>query len=606
MILIDVVLINAAIFGALIIRFDGIAQIPARYVNAFFDVNIVFTAILIACFYFYGLYDRVWRYASIGELISIFHAVTIGVLTSTGVTYFIIGSGELILPRSIFFLSWMIIISLTGGSRLVWRLIVHEQLSFSFKDNTGRPILIVGAGGTGVLVAKELKRHYKDTVNIVGFIDDDPEKQRLKVLGIPVLGSREKIPEMVNRYEVEEIIIAIPSAQGKIIQQIVDSCQQADVKIKILPGVYDLIEENITVSHIREVEVEDLLGRAPVQVDLEEICQYLKNQTVLVTGAGGSIGSELCRQIAQFSPRKLLLLDNCENSIFDIEMEFGDLSISSEIVPLVKDIRDKQAIDLIFEEHMPYVVFHAAAHKHVPLMEANPEEAIKNNILGTYNTAQAADRIGVKKFVFISTDKAVNPVSIMGASKRVAEMFIQYMDKKSSTNFVAVRFGNVLDSRCSVVPLFKKQIARGGPVTVTHQEMTRYFMTIPEAVQLIIQAGAIAKGGEVFVLDMGEPVKIMNLAKSLIKLSGFEPGKDIDITITGIRPGEKLFEELLTDEEGTNSTKHERIFVAKANHIDDTLIEKTIPDLYDGRAPKTFEETVTFLRQFLPEFKKNN
>ena len=340
-------------------------------------------------------------------------------------------------------------------------------------------------------------------------------------------------------------------------------CEKSNVKLKILPGIYDLIEENVTVNQIREVEVEDLLGRDPVKVDLESISSYLKGQVILVTGAGGSIGSELCRQILKYTPSKLLLLDNCENNMYDIEMELRNNYPYIDIVAFVKDIKDKRAINQIFAEHQPYVVYHAAAHKHVPLMEANPEEAIKNNVMGTYNVAQAADKFGAKKFVLISTDKAVNPTSIMGASKRLAEIIIQYIDKTSKTNFVAVRFGNVLASRGSVIPLFKKQIAEGGPVTVTHPEMVRYFMTIPEAVELVIQAGVLAKGGEIFVLDMGEPVKILDLAKTLITLSGLEPGKDIEIVFTGIRPGEKLYEELLTAEEGINATTHKRIFVAR-------------------------------------------
>jgi len=325
-----------------------------------------------------------------------------------------------------------------------------------------------------------------------------------------------------------------------------------------------------------------------------------------VTGAGGSIGSELCRQIITFEPSKLLLIDNCENNMYDIEMELRQTNPHLEILPLTKDVKDKQAIEQIFKAYNPQVVFHAAAHKHVPLMEANPEEAIKNNVRGTYNTAYAADLCGTKKFVLISTDKAVNPSSVMGASKRVAEMFIQHLDKTSRTNFVAVRFGNVLGSRGSVVPLFKKQIAEGGPITVTHEEMIRYFMTIPEAVQLVIQAGAMAKGGEVFVLDMGEPVRIMDLAKSLIKLSGLEPGKDIEIVVTGIRPGEKLYEELLTAEEGVNSTTHKRIFVAKPNHLNDSLIEKTMADLRAGKYPTDNNKTIKFLKAFLPDFREEN
>ncbi len=602
LIVIDIILVNAALFLAMIIRFEGISNIPSQYMASFLSLAPIFTLIRIICFFLFGLYNRVWKYASIGELVSISYAVTAGTILNISLAYFVIEGGSLPLPRSVFILSWMLNIFLIGGSRLAWRLFRDDNLYNVFK-NGGKHILIVGAGDSGVIITKELKRHYKNTIKIVGFIDDDKDKQNLRVLGFPVLGDRFKIPEVVQKFEVKEIILAIPTAEGREIREIVDICHTTDAEVKTLPGVLDLVEGNITVNHIREVQVEDLLGRDPVKVDLEEICQYLKNQVVLVTGAGGSIGSELCRQVISFEPTKVLLLDNCENNMYDIEMELRKTNPHIEIIPLVKDVREKHTVEEIFKIHKPHVVFHAAAHKHVPLMEANPEEAIKNNVLGTYNTAYASDLYGVKRFVLISTDKAVNPTSVMGASKKVAEMFIQHMDKTSRTNYVAVRFGNVLGSRGSVVPLFKKQIAEGGPITVTHEDMIRYFMTIPEAVQLVIQAGAMAKGGEIFVLDMGEPVRIMDLATSLIKLSGLETGKDIDIVVTGIRPGEKLYEELLTAEEGVNSTTHKRIFVAKPNLLDESLIEKTMADLHAGKYPYDKNRTMEFLKAFLPDFR---
>lgn len=596
--LIDIILLTVSLYLALYLRFDG--SIPGNFIDSLYTYAPVFIVATIIIFYILGLYNRIWKYASIGELLAVVYSVTAATLAYIGISYFVMKAGSFPFPRSFFLLNLLLNIFLIGGSRLAWRLVRDNALHMG--PDQGKPILIIGAGDTGLLTAKELKRHYNGEIRIVGFVDDDPNKQNLKLLGVPVLGDREAIPKLINKYQIQEIIIAIPSADGSVIREIVALCQDSDAKIKILPGVYDLIEENITVNHIRDVQVEDLLGRDPVKVDLEEICGYLSEQTVLVTGAGGSIGSELCRQIIQFSPQKLLLLDNCENSMYDIEMELGSLDANVEIVPLVKDVRDKNAIDRIFEAYKPQVVFHAAAHKHVPLMEANPEEAIKNNVMGTYHVAQAADRWGAKKFVLISTDKAVNPTSIMGASKRLAEIVIQYIDKGSKTNFVAVRFGNVLASRGSVIPLFKKQIAAGGPVTVTDPEMVRFFMTIPEAVELVIQAGALARGGEIFVLDMGEPVKILDLARTLIKLSGFEPDKDIDIVFTGIRPGEKLFEELLTAEEGINATTHARIFVLKPDNIELYDVEALIKDILIGNLPRNRTETIKLLGSFTTSF----
>ncbi len=529
-------------------------------------------------------------------------AVTLGTVINIALLYFIMQGGQLPLPRSILPISWLLNIFLIGGSRLLWRLVRDYGLK-PIQQSDGRPVLIVGAGATGVLVAKELKRHYNGEINLIGFVDDDPSKKNTKVLGVQVFGGREILPELITQYSLEEIIIAIPSVEGSVIREIVAMCEKSNVKLKILPGIYDLIEENVTVNQIREVEVEDLLGRDPVKVDLESISSYLKGQVILVTGAGGSIGSELCRQILKYTPSKLLLLDNCENNMYDIEMELRKNYPYIDIVACVKDIKDKKTIDQIFAEYQPYVVYHAAAHKHVPLMEANPEEAIKNNVMGTYNVAQAANIYGAKRFVLISTDKAVNPTSVMGASKRVAEMVIQYLNETSKTNYAAVRFGNVLGSRGSVIPLFQQQIAEGGPVTVTDRNMIRYFMTIPEAVQLVLQAGAMTEGGEIFILDMGEMVKIIDLAKTLIRLSGFEPGEDIEIKETGMRPGEKLYEELMTSEEGVNATKHERIFVGQPTTLKRELIDKAIKEFHSGILPTNQEETLIWLQRFIPEFR---
>ncbi len=599
--LIDAALIIFALYIALLLRFDGISNIPSAHIKSAYMMAPLFTGTLILTFYFTGLYNRLWKYASIGELIVVITAVSMGTVIAIAAVYFI-NAGNVQFARGVFILHWLLNIFLIGGSRLGWRLVRDYGLN-NGKNNGGKPVLVFGAGDAGVMVTKELKNHYNGQINLVGFIDDDPSKKNLQILGNPVLGGRGDIPDIVERFGVQEIILAMPSAQGKTIREIVEVCYKIGVKVRTVPGMYDLIEGNVTVNQIRDVQVEDLLGREPVKVDLESISHYIAGEVILVTGAGGSIGSELCRQIIRFAPKKLLLLDLSENNVYDIEMELQNNNPQIDIYPIVKDVRDEQAVEQVFKLHNPIVVFHAAAHKHVPLMEANPEEAIKNNVMGTYNVADAANKFGTSKFVLISTDKAVNPSSIMGASKRVAEMVIQHLNSISKTDFVAVRFGNVLGSRGSVIPLFKKQIAEGGPVTVTHEEMVRYFMTIPEAVQLVIQAGAMAKGGEIFVLDMGEPVKIMDLAESLIRLSGFEPGEDLEIAITGIRPGEKLFEELLTDEEGVNSTNHKRIFVAKPHDINSKLIEETTSDLRRGLHPRNKYETENFLRSFLAGFR---
>ncbi|MCD5407355.1 MAG: polysaccharide biosynthesis protein [Desulfotomaculum sp.] len=599
LIAVDIVLVNVALYAALLIRFDG--AIPEEFLNSFYNLAPVFTLVFLGCFYFFGLYKRLWQYASIGELVIIVGAVTAGTVVNISLAYFLMEGGTFPLPRGVFVLSWALNIILIGGSRLSWRLFRDYKFNYQHPRG-GKPVLIVGAGDAGVLVAKELKNHFSSKINVVGFVDDDPGKRNLKIIGIPVLGDRNDIPDLVDKHGILEIIMAIPSAKGKTIREIVEICRQTKAEVKILPGMFELIDGHATVNQIREVQVEDLLGRPPVKVDLAEISGYLNDQVVMVTGAGGSIGSELCRQVVGFSPKQLLLLDNCENNVYDIEMELKKDNPQLNICPLVKDVRDRKAIEQVFELYKPAVIFHAAAHKHVPLMENNPEEAVKNNVMGTYNVARAADLHGAEKFVLISTDKAVNPTSVMGATKRVAEMFIQHLDKTSSTGYVAVRFGNVLASRGSVIPLFKKQIASGGPVTVTHPDMVRYFMIIPEAVQLVIQAGAMAKGGEIFVLDMGEPVKIMDLAKSLIRLSGLEPGQDIEIAVTGMRPGEKLYEELLTAEEGVNNTSHECIFVARPNNLNQALIEETIGNIAAGRLPQNKHETGLFLQKFIPGF----
>lgn len=598
---IDAFIVVISLYGALYIRFDW--DVPPNYLQSLNKYVVFFTLISLVSFMLFGLYKRVWQYASIGELITIMLAVTVGKTLNITFAFFAVGvENTPFLPRSVLLLSWFMTIFFIGGTRLIWRL--YRERKFGGAIKGGKPVVIYGAGDAGVMVAREMKNHFSTQVNVVGFIDDDHAKRGLKLFGLPILGDRDDLVNIVDKYGIERIILAIPSAEGKQIKEVVDVCKETTAELQILPGMFDLIDGTISVNNIREVQIEDLLGRESVKIDLEGITEYTHNKTVLVTGAGGSIGSELCRQIARFDPKLILLLDIYENTIYDLERELKENFPGINIYPLIKDVREKESMENVFKEFKPEVVFHAAAHKHVPLMEHNPEEAIKNNIRGTYNVAQAADKMGVKKFVLISTDKAVSPTSVMGATKRVAEMVIQHMDKVSETSFVAVRFGNVLGSIGSVVPLFKKQIAKGGPVTVTHPDMVRFFMTIPEAVQLVIQAGSMARGGEVFILDMGEPVKIIDLAKSLIKLSGFEPDIDIDIEITGVRPGEKLYEELLIDNDCCDATTHRRIFVEKPNKVDVAMMEGIISDVVTHNLPVNKADSEKYLKDLIPDFRE--
>jgi len=438
-------------------------------------------------------------------------------------------------------------------------------------------LLIIGAGDAGEVIFREIRKHPELGYKVIGFIDDDLKKVGRKIHNLKVLGTRKDIGKIVSREDINEIIIAIPSASGKIVREIISYCERTKAKLKILPGMYKIIKGDITINEIREVRLEDLLGRKPVETNLEEISQYLSGKSVLITGAAGSIGSELSRQVIRFNPGKLLLLDNNENEIFFLQRELEKIEHSFPLAFLVNDIKEKEVLESIWREHNPDVVFHAAAHKHVPLMEENPVAAVRNNVLGTKNLMKTAQG-KTERFILISSDKAVNPMNIMGATKRTTELMMQFFSN-DKTKFCAVRFGNVLGSKGSVVPLFKRQIAEGGPVTVTHPEIKRYFMSVAESVSLIIQAGAISKGGEVFILDMGEPIKIVNLARDLIILSGLEPENDISIKIIGLRPGEKLNEELLTTGEGIRATRHKKIFIARPDTINPEKLLKDISDL---------------------------
>ncbi len=566
----DIILLNLAVYASLIFRFDG--SIPARYTGIFKDSFMLITMIEITVYYFFGLYRSLWSYASIEELIQIFFATATGAIG-------IFAYGTMMgtrLPRTAYIMAWILTFLFIGGIRISGRLIRRVKgLGKSYGAGVKR-VMVVGAGQAGSMVIKELKEHQDLNMIPAVVIDDDPKKHNSHIHSVPVRGGRDKLVQYAKEYDIDEIIIAVPSAHKSEISDILRLCKQTKCKLKKLPGVYEIINDNVSIKSIRDVNIEDLLGRDEVNLDIKEISSYVKNETIMVTGGGGSIGSELCRQIARFRPKKLIVLDIYENSAYELQQElkrsFKD-KLNMEVI--IASIRDRARLEQIFDYYRPGVVFHAAAHKHVPLMEANPAEAIKNNVLGTLNTVQCADKYKVKRFVMISTDKAVNPTNVMGATKRIAEMIVQSMGKRSKTEFVAVRFGNVLGSNGSVIPLFKKQIEAGGPVTVTHPDITRYFMTIPEAAKLVIQAGAMAKGGEIFILDMGQSVKIVDLAKDLIRLSGFEPDEDIKIEFTGLRPGEKLYEELLLAEEGMESTRHKSIYIGKPLEIDyNDLLQK--------------------------------
>ncbi len=575
LVILDILFINASIFAGYFLRFSW--DIPKADLELYYNSAIPITLIMIVSFYCFRLYNSIWRYASIDELVSVIIAVSTGSIGSF--IYGIVFRNRM--PLSIYLFMWALTIIMSGGIRFLRRLIGNVELvSPTMLKNTKR-ILVVGAGDAGAMVVKEMKKHPELGYIPAAFVDDEKSKKGRFIHGVPIVGGRCDIEEVVQNKDIDEILIALPSIDKDDKREIIDLCKNTGCKLKTLPGMYELIGGKATVSQIREVEIEDLLGREPIELNIDEIAGYLENKTVLVTGGGGSIGSELCRQIAKFKPKKLLILDIYENNAYDLQMElnFKHPELAKEVI--IASVREKKRLENVFETYRPDVVFHAAAHKHVPLMEANPKEAIKNNIVGTLNLVECADKYEVKKFVQISTDKAVNPTNIMGATKRVCEMIIQSMDKVSKTEFAAVRFGNVLGSNGSVIPLFKKQIKEGGPVTVTHPEINRYYMTIPEAAQLVIQAGAMARGGEVFILDMGKPVKTVDLARDLIRLSGFEPDKDIKIEFIGLRPGEKLYEELLMDEEGIKNTRHKKIFIGKPMDIDFTELKKKIFEIQD-------------------------
>ncbi|MBI3172646.1 MAG: polysaccharide biosynthesis protein [Chloroflexi bacterium] len=553
----DVALILIAVLGSFALRLD-VSQLP-YYFPAALMMCAVALAVKLPTYYFFGLYRRLWIYASTGELRLITFAVTTASVLTSGVMLLLITTGLLFpgMPRSALGIDWLLSLVLIGGSRFALRLLSEQA---GGPDSKGKHALIIGAGDAGALVVRELQRSSLLNLTPIGFLDDAPAKQHHEIYGVRVIGKISDLPSILDNRQVDEVIIAIPSAPGRVVRLVTDVCRLKGVPSRTMPGIYELLGGKVNVSRLREVDITDLLRRDPVRVNDEQVGQALEGRRVLVTGAGGSIGRELCRQIARRNPSQLMLLGHGENSIFEILLELREDYPDLSLIPLIADIRDRERIASIFDAHQPQVVFHAAAHKHVPLMEANPTEAVTNNVIGTSHLVQIAAEHHIQRFVLISTDKAVQPSSVYGATKRMAEMLVLDAARGSGLPFTVVRFGNVLGSRGSIIPLFKSQIARGGPLTVTHPDMRRFFMTIPEAVYLVLQAASMGQGGETFVLNMGEPIRIVDLAEDLIRLSGLEPNRDIEIVFTGTRPGEKLTEELWDVGTPLQRTPHPDIF----------------------------------------------
>jgi len=585
LILVDALSVVLCSFLGLLMRFEmNVEHIPAPYMMAVERMLPAFVVVTIIIFWCARLYHTLWRFANSRELIGISGAVICSTVFTIIYSYFTYNA----VPRSffaIYFICLLACVCITRYSTIIMRTLVETRNHGKHARNT----MIIGAGEAGNMVMKELVMSNYLDARIKCFVDDDKHKHNTYIHGVKVVGGRDKILESVEKYDINEIIIAMPSVSKRIIREIADVCKDTECKLKILPGMYQFVTGDLDLSMIRNVQIEDLLGRETVDVDVQSIMSYVSKKCVLVTGGGGSIGSELCRQIAANHPRRLIILDIYENNAYDIQQELKQKYPYLDLVVLIGSVRNTNRVNSVFQQCRPDIVYHAAAHKHVPLMEDSPNEAIKNNVFGTYKVAEAADRYGTKRFVLISTDKAVNPTNIMGASKRMCEMIVQAFNNRSTTDYVAVRFGNVLGSSGSVIPLFKKQIEAGGPVTVTHPDVVRYFMTIPEAVSLVLEAGATAKGGEIFVLDMGEPVKIDDLARNLIRLSGYTVGEDIEIEYTGLRPGEKLYEELLMNEEGLQDTANQMIHIGQPIEFDEDEFLRNLEKLYTYAYDETAE-----------------
>lgn len=599
LVLFDIIAIQLAAFLAILTRFEfRIHTIEPLFIDTLVHYAVLNTFCSICIFAAYRMYSTLWSFASIMDFFNVVKAVLISSV------FQFIGIHMLAwpIPRSfiVLYIGWlgiaavfprMMIRILRGGRRIPLQAIGKQAI----------PVMLIGAGEAGSIILQEFKNSKFVEKEIVCVIDDNPKKWGTFIHGVPVVGGRRKITQSVVRFGIQEIVLAIPTLKPHERKNIINICQQTGCKMSTLPGIYQLINCDVKVSMLRDVQIEDLLGREAVRTDLESIMSYVKDQKVMVTGGGGSIGSELCRQIADDQPKQLIIIDNYENAAYELQMELGRKHPELDVIVLTVSVQNRRKIREIFEQYKPDLVFHAAAHKHVPLMEYSPCEAIKNNVFGTMNVASEANRSGVKRMVLISTDKAVRPTNIMGASKRICEMVIQTYNQRSKTEYVAVRFGNVLGSNGSVVPLFKQQIREGGPVTVTHPDIIRYFMTIPEAVSLVLQAGAYAQGGEIFILDMGEPVKILDLAENMIRLSGLVPGEDIEIKFTGLRPGEKLYEELLIDDDNKKETANKRIFIGQPIKIDEAEFDEKMKELEKA----TFSEDENIrqvVKKLVPEY----
>ncbi|WP_099190628.1 polysaccharide biosynthesis protein [Tepidibacter mesophilus] len=598
LVIVDSVLISLCAYISMCLIFDF--NTPNKYIYIIKSYMIAYIFATLIVFYLFKFYSSLWRYASIEEMLS----VVIACVISTSIWRTVFYMYEESIPIGFYIVNALILTISTGGVRFTYRVIRRIKGKLGVTEEWNR-VLVIGGGSAGAMVIKEIRNNPQIKKTPVAVIDDDINKKGRRIHGVLVYGTRKDIEKAIEDKNIDEIVFAMPSISTLEKKELIDICKNTKCKLKTLPGMYELIDGRVDIKKIRDIQIEDLLGRDSVKVDLDEVSDYLENEVVLVTGGGGSIGSELCRQISRFKPKELIILDIYENNAYEIQQELKrKYKNELNLKVIIASVRDNNRMEEILKKYKPNVVFHAAAHKHVPLMEDSPTEAIKNNVFGTMNVAKLSDKYKVKKFVLISTDKAVNPTNIMGATKRTAELIIQTLDKCSETEFAAVRFGNVLGSNGSVVPLFKRQILEGGPVTVTHPDIIRYFMTIPEAVQLVIQAGAMANGGEIFVLDMGEPVKIADLAKDIIRLSGFEPDVDIKINYTGLRPGEKLYEELLMAEEGLTSTKHEKIFIGQPIDTDINALRKELEMLEKIVRSEEEELLNVIIKKLVPTYRE--
>ena len=599
LIIADILSIIFSLYGSLILRFEG--SLEQTYISNINSVLLIVIILNIAILFLMKMYKSLWQFASVTEL---FNVITSSIFCSlVNIVIFEIANKDL--PEACYFLYFLLLTLCLGITRFSYRFIRMYKSHIVPKSRRElQKVMIIGAGLAGEKTYQEITYNPSVYKKVVCFIDDDKSKQGRRIHDVTVYGGREKIIEVAKKFGVEEILLAMPSGNRKEVADILNICKETKCQIKKLPGIYQMINGDIHISDFKDVEIQDLLGREPIKVNIEDIIRYVTGKVVMVTGGGGSIGSELCRQIAASGPKQLIIVDIYENNAYDIQLELKHKYPNLNLETIIASVRNSKKMDKLFEKYQPDIVYHAAAHKHVPLMEDSPNEAVKNNVFGTLNVVKAADKYKTKKFILISTDKAVNPTNIMGATKRICEMIVQSYNKQSQTEYVAVRFGNVLGSNGSVIPLFKKQIKEGGPVTVTHPDIIRYFMTIPEAVSLVLQAGAYAKGGEIFILDMGEPVKIADMARNLIKLSGYEPDVDIKIKYTGLRPGEKLYEELLMKEEGLQDTPNHLIHIGKPIALDETTFFNKLIDLKEA-VYKEDSNVQLLVKDIVPTYKLN-